>query len=90
MAEVDKLPAGEPVRYLSAENLDHDDFGDAFTHYPGEIVWDAKTQMGPWATMTEKSFNQHAHRVVRENGAGTGRGQKYVRTDFGHLIKKEG
>ena len=90
MAEVDKLPADEPVRYLSAENLDQDDFGDAITHYPGEVVWDAKTQMGPWATMTEKSFNQHAHKHVRENGGAQGWGQKYVSWDNGWLVKVEG
>lgn len=87
---VDRLPADEPVRYLSAETLDQDDFGDFFTHKPGEVVWDAKTQMGPWATMTEKSFNMNAHRHVRHNGGAQGWGQKYVRQTNGELHKVEG
>ena len=69
-------------RFLSAETLHQDDFGDPFSHEVGEVVWDAKTQTGPWATMTEKSFN-------RQNGAAQGWGQKYVRQANGELHKVE-
>lgn len=73
------------TRYLSAETMNADDFGVPFSHVVGEVVWDAKTQMGPWATMTQKSFDTHAHRSVRENGPTLGLGQKYVRHSNGEL-----
>ena len=78
----------EPKRYLSAETMTNDDFGVPFTHYPGEVVYDAKTIYGSWATMTQKSFEQNAHQSVRGN-LGTGRGQKYVRNDLGWLVLTE-
>lgn len=78
------------IRYISAETLSEDDFGDRITFEVGEVIWDAKTQMGPWATMTQKSFNMNAHKSVRENGPGTGRGQKYVRQSNGELHKVDG
>jgi len=76
-------------RYVSAENLSNDDFEVPFIHEIGEVVYDAKTIYGSWATMTQKSFETYAHQSVRGN-LGTGRGQKYVRDDKGHLVLTEG
>lgn len=73
------------TRYLSAEKRSHDDFKMPFGHYEGEVVYDAKTKMGPWATMTEVSFKTHALGKL-----GTGFGQKYVRNAAGELHKVEG
>ena len=72
-------------RYLSAEKMSKDDFGVAFTKELGEVVYDAKTKMGPWATMTEKSFHDHGFGRL-----GLGFGQKYVRNKDGELHKVEG
>ena len=74
------------VRYLSAEGLTHDDFGVAFTNETDELVYDAKTAEGPWATMTHESWLQH--RATER--LGTGLGQCYKRQANGHLIKVEG
>lgn len=80
----------EQQRYVSAERMTEDDFGDKFTMQPGEVVYDAATESqggyaGPWATMTAKSFQMHGFGKL-----GTGYGQKYVRNEEGHLIKVEG
>lgn len=72
------------TRYLSAEKMAKDDFGVAFTQQEGEIVYDAKTRMGPWATMTEHSFNIYGMTL------GLGLGQKYVRNEAGELHLVEG
>ena len=72
------------VRYLSAEKLAADDFGVPFTGEVGEVVYDAKTHVGSWATMSDTSFLAHGVRV------GTGWGQKYVRQQNGELHKVEG
>ena len=76
-------------RYVSAETMTNDDFEVPFTHEIGEVVYDAKTIYGSWATMTQKSFDKYAHQFVRKN-LGTGRGQKYVRNDQGWLVLTEG
>lgn len=73
------------VRYLSAEKRELDDFEDRLTGKAGEPVYDAKTKYGPWATMTQKSFEKHG--VGR---LGTGWGQKYQRNEAGQLVKVEG
>lgn len=77
-------------RYLSAEKLHQDDFGDTFTKQEGEVVYDAATRgrngrLGPWATMTQKSYNMNGGQRL-----GTGFGQKYVRNAAGELHKVEG
>ena len=77
--------AAKPVRYLSAEDMTADDFGDRFTFAEGEIVYDAKTMQGPWATMTEKSFKVHGSGKL-----GLGLGQKYQRQANGQLHKIDG
>lgn len=68
------------TRYVSAERLDKDDFGVPFTHAQGEVVYDAKTRLGPWATMTATSFHRHT-----SGSLGVGLGQKYVRDEHGQL-----
>lgn len=73
------------TRYYSAEQMDADDFGDSFTKEAGEVVYDAKTRMGPWATMTEKSFQTHGLGLL-----GLGAGQRYVRNEAGELHKTHG
>jgi len=78
------------TRYLSAEKLHNDDFGDPFTKKEGEVVYDATTRghngrSGPWATMTQKSYDIHGAQRL-----GTGFGQKYVRNAAGEFHKVEG
>lgn len=77
------------TRYLSAEKMDADDFGDPFTKKEGEVVYDSATMVagrrGPWATMTQESYNQWG-----AGRLGTGFGQKYVRNAAGELHKVEG
>lgn len=70
------------TRYLSAEKRDTDDFGDTISGAVGEAVYDGRTVRGPWATMTQKSWELHGCGVL-----GTGCGQKYVRNAEGHLVK---
>lgn len=77
-------------RFLSAEKLHQDDFGDTFTKKEGEVVYDAATRgrngrMGPWATMTQRSWEMNGGGRL-----GTGFGQKYVRNAAGELHKVEG
>jgi len=72
-------------RYLSAEKLHQDDFGVLFTKEEGEVVYDAATVGGPWATMTQTSYTKYGFGKL-----GTGWGQKYVRNDVGELHKVEG
>ena len=78
------------TRFLSAEKLHQDDFGDTFTKREGEIVYDATTRgrngrAGPWATMTQRSYSMNG-----SGRLGTGFGQKYVRNASGELHKVEG
>lgn len=73
-------------RYLSAEKMTADDFGIPFTGCEGEVVYDAATIHGPWATMTEISYQLYG----KKQGLGTGKGQKYVRQANGELHKVEG
>lgn len=72
-------------RYLSAERRTEDDFHEEFTLKEGELVYDARTVYGPWATMTQKSYQLHGAGTL-----GTGQGQKYRRTANGELHKVEG
>lgn len=72
------------TRYFSAERRHQDDFGDTFTKQEGEIVYDARTRSGPWATMTQRSFDMNSMGRL-----GTGFGQKYVRNAAGELHKVE-
>lgn len=84
--ELDRLPKGEPVRYLSAERMTQDDLGKPFTMLEGEVIYDAKTVSGPWATMTQATYDLIGHPC----GLGLGKGQKYVRQANGQLWKVEG
>ena len=80
------MPADPTKRYLSAERMAEDDFGVKFTKEKGEVVYDAKTIHGPWATMTHASFVKFGGVTVM----GEGRGQKYERQENGELWKVEG
>lgn len=59
---------------------DVDDFGDTIE----DIIIDGKTEQGPWALMTPKSFE--------ENGVnlGLGLGQKYQKQEDGKWLKIDG
>lgn len=72
-------------RYVSAEMRHDDDFGVPFTKEEGEVIYDAATNNGPWATMTQKSYDRFG-----KGKLGTGYGQKYVRQKNGQLHKVEG
>ena len=72
-------------RYLSAERMSKDDFGIPFTKETGEVVYDAVTQDGRWATMTVASFMLYSKQLL-----GIGLGQKYTRRENGELHLTEG
>lgn len=72
-------------RYFSAEKMSQDDFGRTFTNEPGEVIYDAATMIGTWATMTQASYDLHA----RPGSLGLGKGQKYVRQENGELHKED-
>lgn len=73
------------TRYVSAEVMSQDDFEVQFTNKVGEVVYDGKTKYGPWATMTQQSYEAHGIGAL-----GIGYGQKYVRDENGHLNLAEG
>lgn len=58
-----------------------DDFGRPY----GEVMYDAKTTMGPWANMAEESYRVHGVGKL-----GTGYGQKYEKQADGRWLKVEG
>lgn len=62
-----------------------DDFDQPLLRQKGEALYDAKTKYGPWATMTQASYDRHA----APGGLGTGKGQKYV-YDGENYVKVEG
>lgn len=72
-------------RYLSAEKAFKDDFDIPFSNQKGEVIYDAKTVLGPWAMMTESSWLRHG-----AGRLGLGLGQKYIRQENGQLHKVEG
>jgi hypothetical protein len=76
------MPTKEPQRYVSAESMTADDFGTAFTNKEGELVYDAATKQGPWATMTHENFLKYGRGKL-----GLGLGQKYQRQANGQLHK---
>lgn len=65
--------------YVLDETISQDDFGVPFTKQCGEVIYDAVTRHGPWAMMTEQSYQKHGLRL------GLGYGQKYVRNEDGIL-----
>lgn len=74
------------VRYVSAEGIAEDDFGDPFTQMEGELVYDARLRgRTQWATMTQKSWEKHGFGQL-----GLGLGQKYRRDAQGRLMKVDG
>ncbi len=80
----------QPKRYLSAEVRDRDDFGDKFTHKPGEVVYDAVTYNGQWVCMTEFSSSMYHKTRDGVRVMGVGLGQKYVRQENGELHLVQG
>ena len=60
---------------------DFDDFDSPY----GDVMYDGKTRMGPWANMTEDSWKRYG--VGR---LGTGFGQKYEKQPDGKWLKVEG
>lgn len=74
------------ARYISAENLDKDDFGAPFSLKEGEFVYDARLRAGSqWAMMSQKSWEKYGCGQL-----GLGLGQKYRRDAEGRLMKVEG
>lgn len=69
-----------PVYWISPLG-EYDDFGIKFE----DVMYDGKTRMGPWANMTEDSWQVHG--VGR---LGTGYGQKYKKQTDGRWLKVEG
>ena len=50
-----------------------------------DVLYDAVTRYGPWATMCKQCWEEHSiHRL------GTGLGQKYVKNEAGEFIKEQG
>ena len=71
------------TRYLSAEKMAEDDFGDKFSGIVGELIYDARVHgHAHWATMTERSWKLHGIGQL-----GLGLGQCYRRDEQGRLIK---
>lgn len=70
----------EKVYWLSPLG-DEDDFGLPFK----TVMYDGKTQMGPWANMSETSWKLHGVGIL-----GTGYGQKYKKQADGRWLKVEG
>jgi hypothetical protein len=67
--------------YWTGEVPEKDDFG----HPIIGIMYDAKTQMGPRATMSKTSYQHYGVGKL-----GTGLGQKYERQPDGKWLKVEG
>jgi hypothetical protein len=68
------------TRYLSAEGKTKDDFGLPFLMMAGEFVYDGQTKAGPWAMMSQISWEFYGCGQL-----GLGKGQKYVRQENGEL-----
>lgn len=66
------------TRFTGAEKLHADDFQIPFTHKEGEIIYDAATKYGPWATMTQESFDR-----IGRGKLGLGCGQNIAATPRG-------
>jgi len=62
-----------------------DDFDSPYDFTVGAVMYDAKTVYGPWANMTQESFEKHAIGYL-----GTGYGQKYQMQDDGKWLKVGG
>lgn len=62
-----------------------DDFDRPYDLKEGGIMYDAKTRRGPWANMSEESFQEHGYGRL-----GPGFGQKYQMQADGRWLKIEG
>lgn len=63
-----------------------DDFGQPIHRTTGEVLYDAKTVYGPWALMTEESWERNR----ASSRLGVGMGQKYRLQADGRWQKVEG
>ena len=59
----------------------HDDFGIPYNN----VMYDAKTKMGPWANMSEESWMKFTNQKL-----GLGIGQKYKKQIDGRWLKVAG
>jgi hypothetical protein len=59
-----------------------DDFGQPI----GDVIYDAKTRMGPWALMSQRSWVNYAFSPL----LGTGYGQRYEKQEDGRWLKTAG
>lgn len=62
-----------------------DDFDNPYSFEVGSVMYDAKTKLGPWANMTQESFDLHGFGKL-----GTGFGQKYQLDSDGKWYKVAG
>jgi hypothetical protein len=58
-----------------------DDFGELYK----DVMYDGRTNVGPWANMAEQSW-----RIYGIGKLGTGYGQKYKKQADGRWLKVEG
>jgi hypothetical protein len=65
----------------------HGDLGqtDNFGKPYKDVMYDARTNRGPWANMSEASWRVHGCGFL-----GTGNGQKYKKQEDGRWLKVEG
>ena len=63
-----------------------DDFGVPIEN----IFYDARTFLGPWATMAPSSFELHRLGTDEASSLGTGKGQRYERQPDGRWLKTGG
>ena len=68
------------MKYWLSPVGEKDDFGSPID----DIMYDAKSTMGPWGLMSPKSFRQYGV------GLGTGLGQKYEKQADGKWLKTDG
>ena len=75
----------ENSKYWLSPLSGFDDFDDPYLLEEGGVMYDAKTTHGPWANMTEKSYQQHG-----TGRLGLGFGQKYAYQKDGKWLKVAG
>jgi hypothetical protein len=74
----------QPVYWISPLG-GFDDFGAPYGTSPGAVMYDGKTEYGPWANMTQESWDAHG-----PGRTGLGLGQKYVLQEDGRWLQVEG
>ena len=73
-------------KYWSGRVREHDDFGVPIEN----IFYDARTFLGPWATMAPSSFELHRLTLNEISSLGTGKGQRYELQPDGRWMKTAG